>query len=154
MEEAIEIETEQHSDKTWVFMAKALPLGAVGALVALGSSGPLPAAGAFAGAMAAGLYAVGYVKGHLSGAAERDRVFDSRVARGAMLRILAMAAGGAAAYAAGRSVLIAYLASFAVSFAVLLGSQVPQIKRQLSAGGDSRGPGDAEKLQTTKVGVI
>lgn len=115
-------------------LAKSSSLGVVAALVALGLTSPLGAAGAFAGCLAAGLYAAGYLSSHL-GSVGRERTFDSRIAKSAMLRMAAVAAAGFGAYVLGREILLAYLSAFAFAFAVLVVSEIPRTKQSLKAKG-------------------
>lgn len=115
-------------------LAKSVSLGVVAALIALGLTNPLGAAGAFAGCLAAGLYAAGYLSSHI-GSAGRDRLFDSRVATSAMLRMAAVAAAGFGAYAVGRQTFIAYLSAFGLAFGVLVISEIPRARQGLKARG-------------------
>ncbi len=113
-------------------LAKSLSLGVVAALVALGLTTPLGATGAFVGCLAAGLYAAGYLSSHI-GSVGRERFFDSRIARSAMLRMAAVAAAGFGAYAAGRHAFIAYLSAFGLAFGILVISEIPRTRQALRA---------------------
>lgn len=121
-------------------LAKSASLGVVAALIALGLTNALGAVGAFAGCLAAGLYAAGYLSSHL-GSVGRERIFDSKVARSAMLRMSAVAVAGAGAYAAGRQTFIAYLCAFGAGFAVLVISEIPHARQIL-------------KTRSTESGVV
>lgn len=113
-------------------LGKAAVLAFIGGLIGLGLNGARLGAGAAAGALVAGLYAAGYLNSHLK---ERERAFDSQMATGTFLRLSMVAVGGGLAWIAGRLVLIFYLASFAVAFALLVISEVPRVKRDLRARG-------------------
>ena len=115
-------------------LAKSVSLGLVASLVALGLTSPLGAAGAFVGCLAAGLYAAGYLTSHI-GSARRERFFDSRIARSAILRMAAVAAAGFGAYAVGRQTFIAYLSAFGLAFGVLVISEIPRARHGLRTRG-------------------
>lgn len=116
-------------------MLKAACVGAVAALVGLGSSGNPAAAGAFIGCLAAGVYAVGYVRSHVL-RSFTERSFDSRIAKFAALRIGIVAlAGVGVEMGFGRSALKAYLLAFMVCFAILVITEAPRATKQLRARG-------------------
>jgi hypothetical protein len=98
------------------------------AFVGLIVAGPKVAAGAAVGCLAATLYAITYVRSHF---AARERPLDGRIVSGFGVRLLVVAALALAAWWAGRSVLIAYLAGFALTFPLLLMSQLPRALRDL-----------------------
>lgn len=116
-------------------LVKAVVLGIAAALAAAAiAASPRAAAGALAGGLAAGLYAWSYLRTHL-GRTERTRVFDPEVAREATVRLLMMVTTGAGMWLAGRTVFLAFVATFAVTFAVLIASEIPRAVRQLKASG-------------------
>lgn len=109
--------------------------GLLCALGGLGYAGSLGAAGAFAGALAAGLYGYGFIKTHMARAGRHERAFDPAIATHALLRMLVVAAGGAGAFALGVPVLKSYLVAFAISFAAVVGIEIPKASRALRARG-------------------
>lgn len=112
-------------------LPRAFIFGWVAGLIALGSGQMKAAFGAMAGALAAGVYVATYLGSHLSGIGDRTKVFDSRIARSAALRILLTAGGAWLSYLAGRAVLLAYLVSFAAGFLILLAMEIPGTRRFL-----------------------
>lgn len=116
-------------------MLKAACIGAVAALVGLGSAGSTAATGAFIGCLAAGVYAVGYVRSHVL-RPFTERSFDLRIARFALLRFGIVAlAGVGVEMGFGRSALKAYLLAFMVCFAILVITEAPRATKQLRARG-------------------
>ncbi len=115
-------------------LARALVLGALGAGAALLAGSPQAALGAVAGSVAAGLYVSAYLHSHL-GTAGRVRALDRRVAGAAGLRLALSGLGGLAAYSAGRTVLLFYLASFAIALLVLVVGEIPRARRDFQSGG-------------------
>lgn len=116
-------------------LAKAASLGMVAGLFALGVSTPAAAAGAVFGCLAAGFYSAGYVRSHLNRELV-DKVFDSKVARHAFLRLVLVASIGAGSFALlGQPALKTYLLAFLVGFPVLLISEAPRATKMLKARG-------------------
>lgn len=116
-------------------LIKAAGLGALGALVGLGTSGLSAAIGAFAGLLVAGLYGAGYIRSH-TGRQDIRQTYDRRVARSAALRFaLIVTAGGAVAVGLGRSGLQGYVLGFAAGFPVILLTEAPRALRLLKARG-------------------
>jgi O-antigen/teichoic acid export membrane protein len=113
---------------------KALVVGAVGGVAGLGRFGPIGALGAVAGSLGACFYAWGYITSHLE-RLERERFFDSKLARSAVLRMVLIALLGAGMYALGRDALVAFLISFALAFLVLVGTEIPRMTQVLRARG-------------------
>lgn len=118
--------------RVWV---KTLALGAIAALIAMGSGGASVAFGAGLGALAAGFYGVNFLRSHLNRLGNLERIFDSSVAKMATIRLIVVVAGGIGAYALGKPAAVAYLASFAVCFAVIVISEIPRASKQLRARG-------------------
>ncbi|MGI8426684.1 MAG: hypothetical protein ACR2FO_05755 [Actinomycetota bacterium] len=128
MEETVKVET------SWKrLVGRGAAIGAVAALIAYGKAGLLGSLGALGGSLAAALYVVQYLKSHLSGVASRTAVFDTRVAKGAAIRLTLTALGGLAAYLAGRPVAVAYLLSFVATFTILLITEIPRARRTFQA---------------------
>lgn len=118
------------------FAARAGVLAFVAALIGFGWGGIPAAGGAAGGALIAGIYAATYVRSHLR---ERERAFDRATAASTFLRLLLVALGGVVASIVGRSAIIAYLLSFAMTFAVLVVAEIPRITRQLRQRGTLSG---------------
>jgi len=120
-------------------LRRILPKGAIfgvtAAALAAGSGGTRAAIGALGGGLAAAIYAAGYLRQHLARAAVRTQMADKQLAKGALMRLIIAAAGGAAANAAGRPVLLSYVVSFGIGFALLVLSEFPRAKRSLQASG-------------------
>lgn len=115
---------------------RALALGVAGYLVGLRVSGSEAAFGAAAGSVAAGVYGWSYLASHLDrlrSAAQRG--FDATLAGRAMLRLVLLTVAGAAMFLTGRAAFVGYLGGFAVTFAVLMGSEIPRVARELRARG-------------------
>lgn len=113
--------------------AAGLGIAAAAALMLLAGSGP--AAGVLAGCMAAGLYSFGYVRSHVY-RQSAERVFDSRIARHMVVRLVVVSMVGAATFLLlGEPAVKAYLLAFLVGFPVLLISEFPRASRQLKARG-------------------
>ncbi|MGH2772958.1 MAG: hypothetical protein ACRDIU_07485 [Actinomycetota bacterium] len=118
-----------------MMLGRAASFGLIAALVGLGWHGGAEAAGAFGGAAAAGIYATGYLNSHLS-RARRERLWDAGLALTALVRFAALSGGGVAAYLAGRTVLIAYLSSFAAIFALLVAFEIARVAAVFKARGE------------------
>lgn len=110
-------------------LARAFAFGSVCAIIAFGSGGPEAALGALAGALAAGLYVATYLGSHLGALGERTKIFDARIARSALLRMVLTGLGAFGSFLAGRQVLLSYLLSFAAAFLVLLLFEIPNTRR-------------------------
>lgn len=111
---------------------KAGVLACLSAIIGLRAGDGEIALGAAGGALLAGFYAGAYLKTHLR---DRERAFDRTTAASTMVRLVLVAIGGLVAWLAGKQVLIAYLTSFAVGFAILLASELPRVARDLRARG-------------------
>lgn len=122
--------------RAWArILLKAVCAGAVAGLFALGSFTPAAATGAVVGCLAAGCYVAGYVSSHLH-RQTAGRVFDSKVAGHAVVRLVLVALLGVGTYAGlGRPGVTAYLLALAVGFPVLVISEAPRATRQLRARG-------------------
>lgn len=116
-------------------LAKSLSLAVVGAVIAMGLGSRLAALGAFTGTFAAGVYAMGFLRSHLDRAGLQTKAFDGGLAGKAVLRLLAVAVVGVGSYYLGRAAFTAYLISFAISFAILVISEIPRASKQLKARG-------------------
>lgn len=113
-------------------LPRAALLAFISTLVALGASGFPAAAGAAGGALLCGFYASTFIRSHLS---NRTRTINRSVAGAAMIRLAAVGVGGGGAWLAGRGVLIAYLATFALGLPVLIATEAPRVTRELRARG-------------------
>jgi len=126
MEKANEVET------SWKrLVGRGAVIGVLAGLVVYGKAGVAGSLGALGGSLAAGLYITQYLKAHLSGAATRTAVLDSKMAAGAANRLALTALGGFAAYLAGKAVVISYLLSFVLTFTILLVTEIPRARRML-----------------------
>lgn len=112
-------------------LPRAFVLGSISGIAAFGSGRLSSALGALAGALAAGLYVATYLQSHLGSLEGRTKIFDPRVARSALLRMSLTALGAWGSFLAGRIVLLSYLVSFALAFAVLLLFEIPNTRRLL-----------------------
>lgn len=130
------METTELAGRLTRMLVKAALIGALTGVVGLGLSGYPAAAGAFAGALVAGLYSSGYLRSHITKAGSRERIFDAKIARDAVLRlIVAVAVGVGAHLYGGRVTVKAYVGAFAVAFALLVISEIPRAKQNLRARG-------------------
>ncbi|MEO7804460.1 MAG: hypothetical protein ABIS18_08955 [Actinomycetota bacterium] len=117
-------------------LTKASVIGGLAAVIGLGLSGYHAATGAFAGSVVAGLYASGYLRSHIAKAGSRQRIFDAKIARDAVLRLVVAVAVGVGAHLFGGRIMVkAYVGSFAVAFALLVISEIPRAKQDLRARG-------------------
>lgn len=116
-------------------LLKAVSLGLLAGAILLAVSTLGSAAGAATGCVAAGFYSVGYVRSHVyreSG----ERMFDPRVARHMISRLMLVAVLGVAMFMVlGEPAVKAYLLAFLVGFPVLLISEFPRATKQLKARG-------------------
>lgn len=103
-------------------------LALVGAALGAVFGGAGAGVGAAGGVFVSALYAVGYLRSHLRA---RERVIDRSLAQSTLIRLGAVALGGAATALAGRTIFIWYLTSFAVAFGVLVAVEIPRAAREL-----------------------
>lgn len=114
---------------------KAGSLGLLAGAVLLRVSGVGPAAGVVAGCLAAGVYSGGFVRSHVY-RESAARMFDSRVARHMVSRLMLVALLGVTMFMVlGEPAVKAYLLAFLVGFPVLLISEFPRVTKQLKARG-------------------
>jgi len=114
-------------------VGRSAAIGVLAGLVVYGKAGVIGSLAALGGSLAAGLYITQYLKAHLSGAATRTAVLDSKMAAGAANRLALTALGGLAAYLAGNKAgVISYLLSFVLTFTILLVTEIPRARRTLA----------------------
>lgn len=116
------------------FLLKALALGVVSALVALFLNGPEAAFGVFLGVAGGAVYVWGYLRSHMARAG-REQMMDTSLLASATLRFVLLAVFGVGVYLISRDAFIGFLVGFALSFGVLLISEVPRVTRHLRARG-------------------
>jgi hypothetical protein len=117
-------------------LLRAFMVSLFGAIVGYGAYGAGGAAGAFAGCLAAGFYASGYLRSHVL--TKRAKVMDAGIAKSAIFRLVLVFAIGGAMYVAGRQPAIAYIVGFAVTFAVVVASEIPRTMKALRSTSVSR----------------
>jgi hypothetical protein len=115
-------------------LLRGLLLGLVAGAIGFRAGDWPVAAGAFTGSLAAAVYAWGYLRSHL-GRARRARIFDPKLARHSVARIVALGVLGAAIWSMGREPFVGYLLAFAGAFAVLVALEAPAVARELRANG-------------------
>lgn len=113
---------------------KALALAVVSALAGLLLKGPETAFGVFLGAAGGAAYVWGYLRSHLARAG-RERMMDASLLGSATLRFVLLAVFAVGVYLISREAFMGFLVGFALSFGVLLISEVPRVTRQLRARG-------------------
>jgi hypothetical protein len=116
-------------------LAKAVTVGALSAIVALGSGGTGPAVGALVGCLAAAVYVVGYVRSHVFRKFS-DSTFEPEVTRYAAMRIGVIVAAGVAVYVVlGDAGATAYLLALGACWLILVATEAPRALKQLRARG-------------------
>ncbi|MEX0790387.1 MAG: hypothetical protein WD178_06380 [Actinomycetota bacterium] len=116
-------------------LIKAFTVGAIAAIVGLGSGGNQAAIGAFAGCLAAAIYTIGYVRSHVFRKFE-ESTFDPHVTRYAALRLGAVIGTGVALFVTlGKPATQAYLLALAACWLILVATEAPRALKQLRARG-------------------
>ncbi|HEX2053262.1 MAG TPA: hypothetical protein VHJ78_05980 [Actinomycetota bacterium] len=116
-------------------LLKAFTVGALSAIIGLGSGGNAVAIGAFAGCLAAAVYVIGYVRSHVF-RKSAESTFEPHVTRLAAVRIGAIVAAGVALYVIlGENATRAYLLALAASWLILVATEAPRAVKQLRARG-------------------
>lgn len=116
-------------------LVKAITVGALSAIVALGAGGTGPAIGALVGCLAAAVYVVGYVRSHVF-RKFGDSTFEPEVTRYAAMRIGVIVAAGVAVYVVlGDAGATAYLLALGACWLILVATEAPRAIKQLRARG-------------------
>jgi hypothetical protein len=120
-------------------VALALGLAVVAAGAAYLVGGSEAALGAAAGSLVAAGYSWSFLRAHLARTA-RGAGLDAAMAGGALTRLVAAGGIGVAMWMVGRPAIMAYLAAFGASFAILAAPQVVNVMRQIRTRPATPGP--------------
>jgi hypothetical protein len=120
-----------------VALALGLAVAAAGVGYVLGGS--KAALGAVAGSLVAAGYSWSFLRAHVARTA-RGAGLDATIAGGAMARLVVSGAVGIAMWMVGRPAIMAYLAAFGASFAILTAPQVLKVMKQIRSRPATPGP--------------
>lgn len=120
-----------------VALALGLAAGAAGAAYLLGGS--KASLGGAAGSLVAAGYSWSFLRAHLARTA-RGGGLDASMARGAVTRLVVAGGVGVAMWLVGRPAIMAYLAAFGASFAILAAPKVVNVIQQIRTRPVTPGP--------------
>jgi hypothetical protein len=120
-------------------VALALGLAAVAAGAAYVLGGSEASLGGAAGSLVAAGYSWSFLHAHLARTA-RGAGFDAAIAGSAVTRLVVAGGVGLAMWMVGRPAIMAYLAAFGASFAILAAPQVVNVMRQIRTRPATPGP--------------
>ncbi|MCA1841105.1 MAG: hypothetical protein ABR507_10495 [Actinomycetota bacterium] len=125
-------------------MVRAFVVAMFGSVIGFGTGGPVVAAGAFVGCLAAGFYASGYLRSHVN--TQRAKMMDLGIAKSAMFRLVLVFAIGGGLYVFGKQPAIAYVAGFAITFAIVVAFEIPKTMKAVRSGSVSNPVGPSRPI--------